>query len=206
MNDDAGLRLATEAAQGPALLHSAATAGLPRTAVGDSIGPAISIPVTAMKHKVGAFAVLAMIPFLELNAAATLVSDLGWLAGSWIGGSSEGTVYESHYSTPNGGVIVSASKETRNGRTVSTDFEIFYQKEGRIIFQPCPNGTKSPSSFPLVTFEALARRAVFENREHDFPQVFIFEQPTLDVLKITLQGPGKDGATKSIVYEFRRAM
>jgi hypothetical protein len=143
---------------------------------------------------------------MQAHAAATLVSDLGWLAGSWIGGSSESTIYESHYSTPNGGVIVSASKETRNGRTVSTDLEMIHQKDGRIIFQPFPNGVKSPSSFPLVTFDALARRAVFENREHDFPQVFIFEQPALDALKITLQGPGKEGTTKSIVYEFRRAM
>jgi hypothetical protein len=153
-----------------------------------------------------AAAVVAILACVQAHAAATLVSDLGWLSGSWIGGSSEGTTYESHYSTPNGGVIVSASKETRNGRTVSTDFEIFYQKEGRVIFQPCPNGTKSPSNFPLVTFEALARRAVFENREHDFPQIFIFEQPALDTLRITLQGPGKDGTARSIVYEFRRAM
>lgn len=159
-----------------------------------------------MKHKVGALAILAMIPCMELNAAATLVSDLGWLAGNWIGGSSEGTVYESHYSTPNGGVIVSASKETRNGRTVSTDFEMIYQKDGRITFQPFPNGVKSPSQFPLAEFDTLARRAVFENREHDFPQVFIFEQPAADALRITLEGPGKDGATRSIVYEFRRAM
>ena len=153
-----------------------------------------------------AVAVVVVLACVQAHAAATLVSDLGWLSGSWIGGSSEGTVYESHYSTPNGGVIVSASKETRNGRTVSTDFEMIHQKDGRIIFQPFPNGVKSPSSFPLVAFDALARRAVFENREHDFPQVFIFEQPALDALKITLQGPGKDGATKSIVYEFRRAM
>lgn len=143
---------------------------------------------------------------MDLHSQGALVSDLGWLSGSWIGGSSEGTIYESHYSTPNGGVIVSASKETRNGRTVGTDFEIFYQKDGRVIFQPCPNGVKSPGSFPLAAFDALARRAVFENREHDFPQAFIFEQPAADALRITLQGPGKDGATKSIVYELRRAM
>ena len=153
-----------------------------------------------------AVAVALVLACVQAHAAATLVSDLGWLAGNWIGGSSEGTLYESHYSTPNGGVIVSASKETRNGRTVSTDFEIFYQKEGRIIFQPCPNGTKSPSSFPLVSFNALGRRVVFENREHDFPQVFIFEQPAADALRITLEGPGKDGATQSIIYEFRRAL
>jgi hypothetical protein len=159
-----------------------------------------------MKTSGCAVAVIAMLTCMQAHAAATLVSDLGWLAGSWIGGSSESTIYESHYSTPNGGVIVSASKETRNGRTVSTDFEMIHQKDGRIIFQPFPNGVKSPSSFPLVTFDALARRAVFENREHDFPQVFIFEQPALDALKITLQGPGKEGTTKSIVYEFRRAM
>lgn len=140
------------------------------------------------------------------HAGATLVSDLGWLAGNWVGTLDGGALYESHYSDPGGGVIVGASKETRNGRTVGTDFEIISEQDGRVIYQPHPNGVKSPHSFPLVAYDALARRAVFENRDNDFPQVFTLEQPSMDELRITLEGLGKDGAAKRIVFDLHRAL
>ena len=164
-----------------------------------------SHPTPTMKRHATAFALVLMLACGNLFGMGTLLSDLGWLAGHWIGSSEGGVVYESHYSDPTGGLIVSAHKEIRKGRAVSADFEMFFEKDGRVIFHPSPNGNKSEHSFPLVSYDALARRAVFENREHDFPQVFIYEQPTLDVLRITLEGPGKDGNPKRIVFEMRRA-
>lgn len=141
----------------------------------------------------------------NLHAGGVVLSDLGWLAGHWVGTGTNGVEYESRYSSPNGGLIVSASKEVRNGRAVSADFEMFFEKDGGIIFQPFPNGKKSEHGFPLASYDAAARRAVFENREHDFPQVFIYEQPAPDQLRITLEGPGKDGETKRIVFDLHRA-
>lgn len=157
-----------------------------------------------MKSKISALAFALVASCGSLHAQGVLLSDLGWLAGHWIGTSEGGVVYESHYSDPTGGLIVSAHKELRNGRAVSADFEMFFVKDGRIIFHPSPNGRKSEHSFPLAGYDALARRAVFENRDNDFPQVFIFEQPATDALRITLEGPGKDGEVKRIVFEMRR--
>ena len=53
--------------------------------------------------------------------------------------------------------------------------------------------------------DAAAKRAVFENKEHDYPQTFTFEQPAPDRLVITLSGPGKNGQRKDIVYDLKRA-
>ena len=140
------------------------------------------------------------------QGAAVLVSDLGWLAGNWIGSLADGSVYESHYSDPDGGVIVGSSKETRANRVVGTDFELIYEKDGQVIFQPHPNGVKSDHGFPLEDYDALARRAVFENRDSDFPQSYTFEMNGLDGLKITISGPDKDGKTRKIVIDLRRAL
>lgn len=159
-----------------------------------------------MKRKVCAIALASIIMTGPLHADAVLVSDLGWMAGNWIGSQSEGATYESHYTDPSGGMIVGSSKETRGGRAVSFDFEIIYEKEGRIFYQPHPNGKKSPHVFPLVTYDGFSRRAVFENHDNDFPHTFVYEQPSTDVLKITLIGAGKGGAEKQLVFELRRAM
>jgi hypothetical protein len=161
---------------------------------------------TAMTMRRGAIALAAIIGCAQAHAAATLVSDLGWLAGNWVGTLPGGTLYESHYTGPEGGLIVGASKETPAGKEASADFEVIYEDGGRIYYQRYPGGVKSRDRFPLVAFESLARRAVFENRDHDFPQVFIFEQPGPDQLRITLEGPGKDGAPKQIVFALGRAL
>lgn len=159
-----------------------------------------------MRTSHSAIALAALIVGTPVHAAAVLVSDLGWMAGSWMGSQSEGATYESHYTDPSGGIIVGSSKETRNGRAVGYDFEVFYEKEGRIFYQPHPNGRKSPHVFPLVAYDGMARRAVFENRDNEFPHTFIYEQPSSDVLKITLLGAGGDGVKKQMILELRRAL
>ncbi len=144
------------------------------------------------------------LPAIAQEAPAAKIADLGWLAGHWRGTLKNGAIFETHYTDASGGTIVSASKEIRNGRTVGFELELFYEKDGRIIYQPHPNGRRSEHAFPLLGYDATARRAVFENKEHDFPQTFNFELAAPDNLVITLSGPDKDGATKEIVYDLRR--
>lgn len=132
------------------------------------------------------------------------VADLAWLAGNWRGTLANGAIFEAHYSAPTGGTIVSSSKEVRHGRTTAIELELFHEQDHTVIYQPFPNGKKSEHSFPLIEFSGEATRAVFENKEHDFPQVFVFHRVAFDVLTITLRGPGKDGTTKEIRYELKR--
>ena len=120
---------------------------------------------SAMKSRHIAVFLASLLGCASAQGAAVLVSDLGWLAGNWIGSLADGSVYESHYSDPDGGVIVGSSKETRANRVVGTDFELIYEKDGQVIFQPHPDG-----------------------------------------LKITLSGPDKDGKTRKIVIDLRRAL
>ncbi len=140
------------------------------------------------------------------DAPAARLADLAWLAGHWRGTLANGATIEAHYTGPDGGAIVSASKEVRNGRAVAFELELFFEKDGRVIYRPFPNGRRSEHDFPLVRFEATAdgARAVFENTAHDFPQTFEFAYPAPDRLTITLSGPGKDGSGRSIQFDLRR--
>lgn len=132
------------------------------------------------------------------------VADLAWLAGDWRGTLANGATFDAHYSDGAGGTIVSVSKEHRGDRTLAFELEVFFEKGGRLFYQPHPNGRKSDHVFPLLELDRNGRRAVFENKEHDFPQTFIFARPDEQTLVILLRGPGKDGATRDIRYELKR--
>lgn len=132
------------------------------------------------------------------------VADLAWLAGHWRGTLKNGATFETFYTDASGGTVLSVSKEHRGGRTLTFELELFHEKEGRLIYLPHPNGTRSAHPFPLLAFDAAARRAVFENKEHDFPQTFTFAREADDRLVITLSGPGRNGTTKEIRYELQR--
>jgi len=141
---------------------------------------------------------------LHASDSAPRIADLGWLSGHWRGTLANGATFEAHYSGTDGHTIVSASKEVRDDRTVTFELELFFEQDGRIIYQPFPNGRRSEHAFPLVTLDAAARRAVFENKEHDFPQTFTFAREEPDLLVITLSGPGRNGTPKHIRYTLRR--
>ncbi|MHC5209595.1 MAG: DUF6265 family protein [Planctomycetota bacterium] len=114
------------------------------------------------------------------------VEDLAFLSGAWRGsdGSSE---WETWYSSPAGGRIVSASKELRDGRAVMFDFETIDAGEDGLRLTPFPFGKQSVS-FALTSYSAADRRAVFENPQHDFPRRFTYERVADDRLEILLEG------------------
>jgi hypothetical protein len=150
---------------------------------------------------------LPLFPILLLAEPVTspTVNDLAWLAGHWRGTLANGATFETHYTGAEGGMIFSVSKEVKKGRVVTFELETFFEKDGQLIYHPYPYGKKSEHAFPLLTYDAAAKRAVFENKEHDYPQTFTFEQPAPDRLVITLSGPGRNGQRKDIVYDLKRA-
>ncbi len=94
----------------------------------------------------------------------------------------------------------------RGSRTVSVELEVFYDRDSTVVYQPFPGGVKSDRSFPLREIDVAAHRAVFENKEHDFPQTFSFHRRDAETLVITLQGPGKNGALREITYTLTRVL
>jgi Domain of unknown function (DUF6265) len=127
------------------------------------------------------------------------VAQLAFLAGSWRGASSSGATAEELISTPEGGVIVAAGREFK----VFYDLVVITERAGAVSLIPHPNGKPSPRAFPLVQFDAAAKRATFENKEHDFPKSFVYELAASDHLRITLTGEMKGQPAKE-VYDLRR--
>ena len=150
-----------------------------------------------------------LVAALALRAVATepvaaTVADLAWLEGEWRGTLANGATFEARYGAPRDGTLLSMSRELRDGRTLGFEFELFADRDGTVRYRPHPNGRPSPHEFPLVALDRPARRAVFENRAHDFPQTIEFVREADDRLVILLRGPGRDGRTREIRYALAR--
>jgi Domain of unknown function (DUF6265) len=132
------------------------------------------------------------------------VSDLAWLEGVWQGriGTRD---FEARYTGPEGGLILSVSKYSVNGRAAGFEFERFEEKDGHVVLTPYPDGKASPATFRLTDYDQKSRRAVFENPKHDFPTKISYQLVADDSLTILVSGPGKGGKENVIRYELKRA-
>lgn len=114
------------------------------------------------------FTLLTLIP--AGSAAAADVSSLAWMAGAW-GGEEKGVFTEEHWIEPRGGMMLGVNRAVSGGRAVSFEFlRIESAREG-IVYWASPGG-KPATPFRLV--ESGPTRAVFENREHDFPSRVLY--------------------------------
>jgi uncharacterized protein DUF6265 len=139
----------------------------------------------------------------EPAAARTGIAAMDWIAGPWRGGNGK-SVWETAYTTPEGGMVMSASKEIRGGRAVMFDFEVFREEKGKVILTPFPFGKRSVD-FPAVSVDGKGRKAVFANEAHDFPKRFTYEVGEDGKLRITLEGDqGGNDVKMALVFERRK--
>jgi hypothetical protein len=115
------------------------------------------------------------------------LAALAWLAGTW-----RSDTYTAHYSSPEGGLILSYSKQYENGRLVFFEQERFEVRGGRVVEAPSPKGVPSPVVFTLTTLDLARHEAVFENPTHDFPTRLSYRREG-DRLHIRVEGPDGRG-------------
>ncbi len=123
----------------------------------------------------------------EAPAPEVTIEQLSFLTGNW-SGTFPGGRWESAYTSPDGGMILSASKEFRGDRVVMIEFEHFNTVNGQVVVTPYPFGKKSNTSFTLSEYDKTKKRVVFANPEHDFPNTLIYERTKPDELVIQIIG------------------
>jgi hypothetical protein len=114
---------------------------------------------------------------------------VAFMAGCWEGtfGGGRGTI-EEHYTSPSSNLMLGTTRYLRDGVTVSYEFtEIVADADGvRLI--PHPSGQ---ASVPFQLTRSASNLAVFENPEHDFPQMITYELSE-GVLTAQIENPGGD--------------
>lgn len=129
------------------------------------------------------------------------LEDLSWLAGSWSGeikNAGSATRFETHYTTPQGGVILSTSRAfTQAGELRWFEFERFEVRNGVLQLTPYPNGQPSVP-FTLVEYDPAAKKAVFVNDQHDYPNRLTYQRTAEDKLFFIVAGNSEGEAVMEI--------
>jgi hypothetical protein len=141
-----------------------------------------------------------LVAALGATAPSDDVGRLGWLEGRWVG-EKDGLSMEELWTAPRGGTLLGLHSDVRAGRLVSWEFlRIADAGEGLTYFA-------SPRSAPPTPFKQIEigeRRAVFENRQHDFPQRILYWLDPQGVLHARIEGR-QGGRTVSEEWAWTRA-
>jgi hypothetical protein len=119
--------------------------------------------------------------FLILSLAGSLpaaesqpvpIDHLAWLTGHW-SGEKDGVVSEEIWTSTAGGWIVGLHKDVKGDRMVSFEFLRIGPVEpgGALAYFASPRG-QQPTTFRMV--EQTAKRVVFADPTHDFPQRILY--------------------------------
>lgn len=124
----------------------------------------------------------------ELARSDEKLAAMDWLAGYWLG-EMWGGMFHAHYSTPEGGLILSHSRLITDGEETFYEFEVFGPADDEVVWlQPFPGGRKAVG-FRLKELDVEARMATFENPDKDFPTRIVYHRQADDRLVITLSDP-----------------
>jgi len=129
------------------------------------------------------------------------IDDVAWIAGSWVM-DEDGTRMEERWMDPVGGAMVGLSRTTRGDRMTGFEYLRIVADDEGVGYVAQPEG-RPPTRFALVSWEE--GEAVFENREHDFPQVIRYVKKAGGGLSAVIEGPDAEGAWSRVEMSFRDA-
>lgn len=132
-----------------------------------------------------------------LASYAAGISDLSWLEGNWKETSKAG-IFECHFSSADGQLILGSAKLTGVDGTVSFyELNKIEMVNGDIQLTPYPFGKQG------VTFTAIevsGTKVVFENAAHDFPRRITYFIHGDGNLVLHVEGVNKDGTSNSQIF------
>ena len=131
--------------------------------------------------------------------AAGDVDRLQWMRGRWVG-EKHGVRMEEHWVGPLGGALLGVHGDVKAGRLVSWEFLRIDASDEGVFYYASPRSAP-PTPFKLVEMEA--RRVVFENKTHDFPQRILYWLDGREVLHARIEGT-RNGASVSEEWAWKR--
>ena len=136
----------------------------------------------------------------DIAIADVKLNTLYWMLGEWQREGKNAVVIESWIKTDD---FRYEGKSIKIQNEDTTVLELLQLKQiGDDIFYIADvKQNSAPVKFKLISQTDFS--AVFENKDHDFPQQISYQLNNND-LKATISGPGKDGKIKSIDFNFKK--
>ncbi len=127
------------------------------------------------------------------------LSQLAFLAGSWQG-EENGVLVEERWMEPRAGCMLGVNRTTKGDRLLEFEFLRLEAGADGVAYLASPAG-RPETRFALV--EASEKRAVFENRQHDFPRRILYWLHGDGRLHARIEG-ARDGKPASMEWTWSR--
>ncbi|MDQ2703450.1 MAG: DUF6265 family protein [Pseudomonadota bacterium] len=132
---------------------------------------------------------------------AAASDDLAWLAGQWCGTAGSLEVEEA-WLPERDGHLHGVGRALKDGKVVSFEFmRIDKDDAGVPTYHAQPGGNPQTAFKRTDGGEDWVR---FENPENDFPHRVEYRRTDENSMRAEISGPGDDGKTMTIPFEFRR--
>lgn len=134
---------------------------------------------------------------MEAQAVGDSLDQLAWMAGSWAG-EHEGIRAEEHWIAPEGGLMLGLHRDVAGGKAVFFEFLRIEKRPDGIVYLASPRGVPA-TPFRLV--ESKGKRAVFENKTHDFPKRILYWLSEDGSLHARVEGaPGEEKKAQEWIW------
>ncbi len=138
----------------------------------------------------------------KLNAPAKNknIKALSWLAGKWKTKNANPS-FEEHWMSPQGGAMIGMGRSMDGAKLDFHEYLRIEQRQNGLIYVAQPMGRKE-TEFRLA--RENKNTLVFENPEHDFPQVIEYKKREDGSLSVRVSGLGKkkDKAFQHILFKY----
>lgn len=137
----------------------------------------------------------------ETTVLTPSLERLRWLAGDWRM-ERAGRVVDEHWMAPSGGVMLGMSRTVAKGKMVEYEFTQIREGPGGDLFY-----VAMPARQKEAAFKALSQtdtEIVFENKDHDFPQIIGYRLNSDGTVLAWIEGPRSDGTTRRVEYAYKR--
>lgn len=117
----------------------------------------------------------------------SLLQEMKWLIGTWKNVSADGELYEV-WNTSNDSVFSGIGFMILKGDTLFSEVISLEARNGELIYMPSVTDQNDglPVQFKLTSH--TGNEFIFENKEHDFPQRIIYNNPNSDSLYARVEG------------------
>lgn len=126
-----------------------------------------------------------------------------WVIGSWYNNSSNATNYEV-WEVVNDSTFSGCSYSISNGDTVSAESIRLLQRNGELAYIPTVSGQNKGMPIEFKQAFISGDKMIFENPDHDFPQMITYQHLAPDSLLAEISGV-IEGERRTIHFPMRRS-